>query len=85
MRKILNQWPRSSDRGTGILTRQDLEDGSEEETSALDHLEQLIQKGNEGEEAEEYRQDHEGLDCLDPIWKTHRRREFRHMKTKHII
>lgn len=85
MRKILNQLPRLSDQGTGILTRQDLEDGSEEETPSLDHLEQLIQKGNEGKEAEEYRQDHEGLNCLDPIWKTHRRHEFRHMKAKQII
>lgn len=50
-----------------VLTRQDLEDGGEEEASALDQPEQLIQKGNEGEEAEEYGQNHEGLNCLDPV------------------
>ncbi len=54
-----------------ILTRKDLEDGGEEEASALDQSEELIQKGNEGEEAEEYGEDHEGLDRLDPVWKTH--------------
>lgn len=50
-----------------ILTCQDLEDGGEEEASALDQFEQLEQERNEGEEAEEYGQDHEGLNCLDPI------------------
>lgn len=50
-----------------ILTSKDLEDGGEEEASALDQSEQLIQKGNEGEEAEEQGQDHEGLNCLDPV------------------
>lgn len=50
-----------------ILTCQDLEDGGEEEASALDQLEELIQERNEGEEAEEQGQDHEGLHCLDPI------------------
>jgi len=49
-------------------TSQDLEDGGEEEASALDQSEQLIQKGNEGEEAEEQGQDHEGLHCLDPVF-----------------
>lgn len=48
-------------------TRQNLENGSEEEASALDQSEQLIQKCDKGEEAEEYRQDHQGLDCLDPV------------------
>lgn len=50
-----------------ILTCQDLEYGSEEETSTLDHFEQLIHKRNEREEAEEHGQDHEGLHCLDPV------------------
>lgn len=49
-------------------TCQDLEDGGEEEASALDQLEQLIQEGDEGEEAKEDRQDHEGLNCLDPLF-----------------
>lgn len=53
-----------------ILTGQDLEDGREEEASALDQPEQLVQEGNEGEEAEEHRQDHEGLNRLDPVWET---------------
>lgn len=48
-------------------TSQDLEDGGEEEASALDQFEQLIHKGNEGEEAEEQGQDHEGLYRLDPV------------------
>lgn len=74
-------------RGTGrrrrrreegrILTGQDLEDGGEEEASALDQPEQLIQEGNEGEEAEEHRQDHEGLHRLDPVWETSTEQEFR--------
>jgi len=48
-------------------TGQDLEDGSEEEASALDQLEQLIHKGNEREEAEQHGQDHKSLNCLDPV------------------
>lgn len=55
-----------------ILTCQDLEDGSEEEPSALNQLKQLIQKGNEGEDAEDDRQNHEGLNCLDPVYRLHR-------------
>lgn len=61
----------SSPLGVVILTGQDLEDGGEEEASALDQPEQLVQEGDEGEEAEEHRQDHEGLDRLDPVWETH--------------
>lgn len=40
--------------GRVILTGQDLEDGREEEAPALDQPEQLVQEGNEGEEAEEH-------------------------------
>ncbi|TNN71528.1 Heparan sulfate glucosamine 3-O-sulfotransferase 3A1 [Liparis tanakae] len=50
-----------------ILTCQDLEDGGEEEASALDQFEQLKHECNEGEEAEEQGQDHEGLHRLDPV------------------
>lgn len=53
-----------------ILTRQDLEDGGEEEAAALDQTEQLVEEGDEGEEAEEDGEDHEGLDCLDPVWRS---------------
>lgn len=60
-----------------ILTGQDLEDGREEEASALDQPEQLVQEGNEGEEAEEHRQDHEGLNRLDPVWETNAEQEVR--------
>ena len=60
-------WPGSDDEVT--LTGQDLEDGSEEEASALDQSEQLIQEGDEGEEAEEHGQHHESLHCLDPVCK----------------
>lgn len=56
-----------------ILTCQDLEDGGEEEAPALDQPEQLIQEGDEGEEAEEHGQDHEGLDRLDPVWRGRQR------------
>lgn len=68
---------REGGRWGGILTGQDLEDGGEEEASALDQPEQLIQEGDEGEEAEEHRQDHEGLHRLDPVWETSTEREFR--------
>lgn len=50
-----------------ILTRQDLEDGGEVETSALHQSEQLITESYQGGKAENYRQDHEGLHGLDPI------------------
>lgn len=50
-----------------VLTCQNLEDGGEEEASALDQSEQLVHEGNEGEEAEEQGQDHEGLHRLDPV------------------
>lgn len=73
-------------RGWAILTGQDLEDGGEEEASTLDQPEQLIQEGNEGEEAEEHRQDHEGLDRLDPVWETNTEQEFRRWEPwKHRI
>lgn len=49
-------------------TRQDLEDGGEEEASALHQSEQLEHKRNEGEEAEEQGEDHEGLHRLDPVF-----------------
>lgn len=65
-----------SESGWVILTGQDLEDGREEEASALDQPEQLVQEGNEGEEAEEHRQDHEGLNRLDPVWETNTEQEF---------
>lgn len=48
--------------------RQDLEDGREEEASALHEFEQLIHEGDEGEEAEEQGEDHEGLNRLDPVF-----------------
>lgn len=51
-------------------TGQDLEDCSEEEASTLDQSEQLVEKCDEGEEAEEQGQDHEGLHCLDPVFTT---------------
>lgn len=63
--------------GGGVLTGQDLEDGGEEEASTLDQPEQLIQEGDEGEEAEEHRQDHEGLHRLDPVWETSTEQELR--------
>ena len=50
-----------------ILTRQDLEDGREEEASALDQPEELVEEGDEGEEAEEDGEDHQGLNRLDPV------------------
>ena len=59
--------PQSNDEVT--LTGQDLEDGGEEEASALDQSEQLIQEGDEGEEAEQDGQHHESLHCLDPVWE----------------
>lgn len=78
------RWVRSGERDRllpesrwGILTGQDLEDGREEEAPALDQPEQLVQEGNEGEEAEEHRQDHQGLNCLDPVWETNTEQEFR--------
>lgn len=49
-------------------TGKDLEDGGEEEASALDQFEELEHKGDEGKEAEEQRQDHEGLHRLDPVF-----------------
>lgn len=49
-------------------TRQDLEDGGEEEASALDQFEELEHERDEGEEAEEQGQDHEGLHRLDPVF-----------------
>lgn len=49
-------------------TCQDLEDCGEEEASTLDKSEELIQKCNEGEEAEEQGQDHQGLYSLDPVF-----------------
>lgn len=53
-----------------ILTRQDLEDGGEEEAAALDQPEQLVEEGDKGEKAEEDGEDHESLDCLDPVWRS---------------
>lgn len=52
-----------------ILTRQDLEDGREEEASALDQPEELVEEGDEGEEAEEDGEDHQRLNRLDPVCK----------------
>lgn len=71
-------WGGGGGRGRGgVLTGQDLEDGGEEEASTLDQPEQLIQEGDEGEEAEEHRQDHEGLHRLDPVWETSTEQELR--------
>lgn len=47
---------------------QDLENGSKVEASIFDQVEELIHKGNQGEETEEHRQDHEGLHRLDPVF-----------------
>lgn len=51
-----------------ILTGQDLEDGSEEEAAALDQPEELVEEGDEGKDAEEDGEDHEGLNRLNPVW-----------------
>lgn len=67
-----------------ILTRQDLEDGGEEEAAALDQTEQLVEEGDEGEEAEEDGEDHEGLDCLDPVWRSRETGEEGQLLKKHI-
>lgn len=56
-----------SHRDEVILTCQNLEDGGEVEASALEQFEELKQKRDEGEEAEEHGQDHEGLHRLDPV------------------
>lgn len=50
-----------------VLTRQDLENGGEEELAAFHHSEQLVQEGNERTEAENAGEDHEGLHSLDPL------------------
>ena len=63
--------PHPSARDEVILTRQDLEDGREEEASALDQPEELVEEGDEGEEAEEDGEDHEGLNRLDPVCREH--------------
>lgn len=52
-----------------VLTRQDLENGGEEELAAFHHSEQLVQEGNERTEAENAGEDHEGLHSLDPLWE----------------
>lgn len=53
-----------------ILTSKDLECSSEEEASALLKSKELAEEQEERQEAEDDWQDHEGLDCLDPNWKT---------------
>lgn len=52
-----------------LLTGQDLEDGGEEESAALDQPEELVEEGDEGEDAEEDGENHEGLNRLDPVWR----------------
>lgn len=55
-----------------VLTGQDLEDGGEEEATALHQFEQLEDEGHQREEAEEHGQDHQGLHRLDPVWEAQR-------------
>ena len=50
-----------------VLTGQNLENCGEIEASTLDQSKELIEKCDEGEEAEEDSQDHEGLHGLDPV------------------
>ena len=50
-----------------VLTGQYLEDGGKEEAAIFDQVEELEYEGNEGEETEQHREDHEGLHSLEPV------------------
>lgn len=54
---------------SAILTGQDLEDSSEEEAPTLLEGEQLAEEEEDGQEAEDDGEDHEGLNGLNPFCK----------------
>lgn len=52
-----------------LHTCKGLTEACEVEEASSGHCEQLTQKNQEGDGGEDHREDHEGLDRLQPVWE----------------
>lgn len=52
-----------------LNTCKGLTEACDVEQASSGHGEQLTQKNQEGDRGEDHREDHEGLDRLQPVWK----------------